>query len=183
MYVPLDKTIEIGLQTEGIENYCKQSLERIPENKIGVVLGAGGNTEEWKHKGWKTMDIDPKHGSDFVGDANLLTEILGNNSQDFIFAEGLPSTSMRENHPGVSEKTLVEEAAKVLKPGGYLIIKAPANEEGDVVKGIKVQNYIEILKENKFNGVVEQSTPISFTLADGTDGGSYRSVMYYARKQ
>jgi predicted SAM-dependent methyltransferase len=184
MHVPLETTIEIGSQIEGVESCCKQALEKIPENSTGIVLGAGRNTEEWREKGWKTLDIDSKHGADFVGDANRLSEIIPKNSLDFVFAEAIPSVSMRENHPGVNEKTLVAESAQVLKPGGYLIIKAPANEGGDLVKGIKVQDYIEILEENNFHGIAEQSEVLSFkTMGEsGEESGSYRSVMYYAKK-
>lgn len=54
---------------------AREATYHLPDDKIGIVLGSGENTPEWKQKGWKTLDIDSSIGADFTVDANYLETV------------------------------------------------------------------------------------------------------------
>jgi hypothetical protein len=105
---------------------AKKALSRMPDGKKGIVLGSGGNTELWKKKGWKTLDIKSKSKADFVADANNLEKAIAPGSRDFLLAEYISFDLTGKK--GVIAKNLIEQSNKVLKIGGILIIETGHHE-------------------------------------------------------
>jgi SAM-dependent methyltransferase len=161
-----------------IVDESREALFSMPEGKQGTVVGSGINTEQWKAKGWKTLDIDPKHRADMIHDANTMTEILPPESQDFIYAELINMDPM--GLKGASPARLLQQFNKVLKPDGKLIIKT-AHIEGESDSTLPNRNkYIELLKKHGFTGVAELG-PIEHYGPEGEIEA--QSVIYYGEKK
>jgi hypothetical protein len=105
---------------------AKKALSKMPEGKKGIVLGSGGNTEIWKKKGWKTLDIKLASKADYIVDANKLEKLIMRASQDFLLAEFISFDPTGKK--GVIAKKLIQQSNKVLKIGGILIIETGHHE-------------------------------------------------------
>ncbi len=105
-----------------ITKFLTDLKENGPKNGIRMlVVGSGINTEGWKSAGAQTLDNNPTSGADYVGDANKLTEVLGETEYDCIFLEkiGINPDPQR----GVNLDNLLPQIFKHLKLGGKLIIQ------------------------------------------------------------
>ena len=152
---------------------CREALARMPEGKTGIVIGSGRNTNEWKYRGWKTLDKDPVFEPDLACDANLMSETVPPGSQDFIFAECLTFDPFGEK--GVVPARLLAEANKVLKTGGKLIIKTAHEEDTSKSKFMTIpdrRRYMYELQKHGFHGISEL----------GKLEGSMQRVIYWGEK-
>ncbi len=157
---------------------CRDAMREMPKTKIGLVLGTGDNTQEWRHKGWVTLDIDPSFSADFTLDANeLLTEIPPE-SLDYICAEAIRMDPNGTN--GVSPSRLLHQANAALKPGGKLIV-ITANVMGyDETTLPEKSEYAHLLQRHGFQGVIELH-PRNFH--EGSTNHFDQKVIYYGVKK
>lgn len=161
----------LQLVTEG-KNIVDNKLS---DDQSGIVLGSGDNTQEWKTKGWFTCDINPKFNPDIVVDANDLDERVVPNSQDCLFAECLRFDSLSRN--GVSPSRLLNQANKLLREGGILVIET-ANFEGIENTNVpKRDRYLSLMAKHGFNAVAEV-----FPYYDMGGGKLDQKVIYYGKK-
>ena len=136
---------------------ARKALTKMPEGKKGIVLGSGGNTNKWRQKGWKTLDIEPKNKADFVADANKMEKAVAPASQDFLFAEFISFDQTGKK--GVVAEKLIEQSGKVLKTGGILIIVTghdegypwpdPLPNKTDFAKFMAKNGFQTVLEANK----------------------------------
>lgn len=132
---------------------CREAMARMPRNKVGIVLGSGDNTASWAERGWVTLDIDPKVDPHFALDANYLTDEIPDSSVDYVCAEAIRIDP--NGIKGVSPARLLEQANRILKPNGKLIIIS-ANVVGyDTTTLPEVGAYARLLKGHGFQGVIE----------------------------
>ncbi len=96
-------------------------LFEMPQGKAGVVLGSGSKSEEWKNRGWYTLDNDPNSGADAIYDANEIAQIIKPDSLDYLYSECITMDTLGIR--GVSPARLLNQANIVLKDGGILAIK------------------------------------------------------------
>lgn len=106
---------------------ANRSLSHMVRGKQGIVLGSGKNTNFWKLVGWKTLDIDPKTGADYIADVNYLGGLVPPQSQDLLFAEHVPFGNNGENR--IKPERLIQQAEAVLKPDGILIVRTILNPD------------------------------------------------------
>ena len=156
-------------------NEARVAMSGLSPNESGIVLGSGDNTLDWKNKSWKTCDIDTKFNTDFNVDANDIADYVQPSSQDFVLAECIRFDKLSQN--GVSPSRLLNQANKILKTGGILIIET-ANFEGlDNAKTPKKDSYIQLMASHGFNAVVEV-----FPYDDIGGGVLDQKVIYYGKK-
>jgi SAM-dependent methyltransferase len=136
-----------------IVDECRDAMRKMPEGHKGIVLGSGDNSSEWRHRGWKTLDIDPMVHADFTADANHLENVLKPASMDYICAEAI---RMDPNGIiGVSPARLLHQANMALKPGGKLII-VTANYGGYTEVTLPEKDkYARLMQRHGFQGVIE----------------------------
>jgi len=156
---------------------CREALNQMPDGKTGVVLGSGQNTEGWKQRGWKTLDIDPADNPDIVYDANHMDQVVAPESLDFIFAEAVRMDV--KGREGVSPARLLQQANETLKMGGKIIIKTAHFENIKSELPIR-QEYVKLLQAHGFHGVAELG-PIIWI--DKEQGKYNQQVIYYGEKQ
>jgi len=170
-----NKEKKLNWEPLNIINDSRLVLQKMPNGKTGIVLGAGPNTKFWKEKGWKTLDIDPKFESDIIQDVNYLENKVAQGSQDYLYAECIKLDS--DWTKGANPVKLLEQANKALKINGTLIIET-ANLEGSQTTTIPSRkSFAEMVATYGFDTVVEISDTNPKNL-------KYREqqAIYYARK-
>lgn len=115
-----------------------RAMQHLPPGKIGLVLGSGQNTQEWKNRGWVTLDIAGKHKADFTADARYTLDLLRRSNQyplDYLIAEGItigerakwfePEKLMQQTvlpaSTGITVEELTDVAHQCLKAGGIFV--------------------------------------------------------------
>lgn len=148
----------------------------MPDGKRGIVLGSGGNTEVWKKKGWKTLDIKPENKADYVADANKMEKAVAPASQDFLFAEYISFDPTGKK--GVIANKLIEQSNKVLRSGGILIIQTGHHEGYPWSDPLPNKtDFSNLMANNGFQTVLEQD---KVEVWAGTV--RQQSVVYYGKK-
>lgn len=167
-----------GLRTTyeplNIVDEAREVLARMPESKSGIVLGSGPNTESWKQKGWKTLDINPASKADYTTDANKLETVISPNSQDFLHAEFIRFDP--KGVEGVGPGRLLQQANKALKDGGIIIVET-AHQEGMPTTLPDRQDFIKKMADHGFQAVAELHE-----IKHPGNGASEQKVVYYGRK-
>ncbi len=149
----------------------------MPEGHCGLVLGSGPNTEVWRTRGWATLDLQARVGADFTADANYLEDIIPPACLDYVCAENIRFDPKGEQ--GVGRGRLLDQANKVLKPGGFLIIQTAHKEN---IPGTTVPDrakYVNQMRDHGFATVVEVSTLYSLP---GAAHMKEQRVVYYGKK-
>jgi curved DNA-binding protein CbpA/SAM-dependent methyltransferase len=157
------------------EMIAKEALNKMPVDKQGIVLGVGGNTENWKEKGWKTLDIDPTTGADFVIDTNYLEKVVPPASQDFLYSEYIKFDP--QGWEGAAPARLLQEANKVLKMNGEFVIKSAIFENVPNVTTPEKETFLKLLKDHGFEVVTEVGEPHKYG-----ENKSEQEITYYAKK-
>ncbi len=152
---------------------CKKVLEKMPEDKKGLILGSGGNTEKWRERGWVTLDIDETCQPDIVGDANYLDD-LDLSDFDYICAECIRFD--RQGKLGVSRGRLLDQANKSMPEGGKLIIMT-SHAEGKDTEVPDRRWFANLMCRHGFKTVVEL-----FPLQTDRKGVKRQKVVYYGEK-
>lgn len=156
-------------------NRGHKAREGLSPNETGIVVGSGENTSDWKEKGWRTCDFNPKFNSDLNVDANDLENYVPEKSQDFILAECVTFDKLSQK--GVSPSRLLNQANKLLKTGGILIVET-ANFEGLDDAGVPKRNkYLDLMARHGFNAVAEV-----FQYDEIGDGILDQKIIYYGKK-
>ena len=155
---------------------AKKALSRMPDGKRGIVLGSGDNTDLWKKKGWKTLDVKPTSKVDFVADANNLEKVIAPSSQDFLLAEYISFDLTGKK--GVIAKNLIEQSNKVLKIGGILIIETGHHEGWPWPDPLPNKtDFANLMANNGFQTVLEQDKVEVWAETVRQQG-----VVYYGKK-
>jgi len=152
---------------------CKQALDKMPRSKRGLVLGSGGNSDEWREKGWLTLDIDESCQPDIVGNANYL-EDLNLSDFDYVCAECIRFD--RKGKLGVSRGRLLNQVNKVMSEGGKLII-ITSHAEGKDTEVPDRRFFANLMGRHGFRTVVEL-----FPLQSDQKGVKRQKVIYYGEK-
>lgn len=160
-----------------IVDECREALYDMPEGKEGIVVGSGPNTELWRAKGWKTLDLDPESNADMILNANEMAGTVAPESQDFVYAEAITMDS--KGVKGASPARLLNQFNKVLKPGGKLIIQT-AHFEGVKTSLPNREGYIKLLQAHGFYGIAELGT---IHYLDETGSKYEQRVVYYGEKK
>jgi hypothetical protein len=162
----------------GIVDECREALSKVPRGKEGIVVGSGSNTESWKARGWKTLDLNPESHADMVLNANWMADAIPPESQDFVYAEAI--TMDPKGVRGASPARLLDQFNKVLKPGGKLIIQT-AHFEGvpETTLPNRVQ-YTKLLQAHGFHGIAELG-PIEHLNRE--EPAYTQQVTYYGEKR
>lgn len=164
-----------------IVDEMRVALSNMPDGKVGVVIGSGGNTMDWKERGWRTLDIDPSSGADLIYDANWLGAIVFPNSVDYLYAECL--TIDPDGVAGVSPARLLNQANRILKQGGILGVKTVSMENPD--EGTTIphrQKFGKAFANHGFNVVVQLHEYFPHPSTPNPDGFAEQRVVYYGRK-
>jgi curved DNA-binding protein CbpA len=176
---PEDKKKLQGLDKEAdtakTELVVGLALNKMPVGKQGVVIGAGGNTENWKERGWKTLDIDPTTGADFIIDANYLEKIASPASQDFLYSEYVKFDP--EGWNGVASARILQQANKILKMNGEFVIKSAIFENVPNITTPEKETFLKLLKDHGFEVVTEMGEPHKYD-----ENKSEQEITYYAKK-
>lgn len=124
-YIELPTNTIASMNAEGLReafeplrvvDQAREALYKMPEGKIGIVLGSGPNTGKWRSRGWVTLDVDPQYGADITGDANYLERFVPDGNLDFVYAECI--TFDPEAKKGVHPVRLLQQANQALRMGG-----------------------------------------------------------------
>ncbi len=157
-------------------NEVRRVMNRMPEGKSGVVLGSGPNTDLWRSRGWKTLDIDQAVGADFTLNANWLEAIsLLIGKQDFILVEYIRMDP--KGIDGVHWVRLLDQARRILKLGGVVSIISGAFENNPRSTLPQRKWYGNKMAQSGFNAVVEMERKI-----DDGSGQTEQRVVYHGRK-
>ena len=155
---------------------AQKALLHMPEGKTGIVLGSGSNTESWKKKGWKTLDIKPDSKADYIADANKMEKAVAPASQYFLYAEFISFDPTGKK--GVIAKKLIEQSSKALKIGGILIIRT-GHHEGypwpDSLPG--KTKFASLMVKSGFQTVLE-----AYKVEIWAEVIKQQSVIYYGKK-
>ncbi len=153
----------------------REVMVHMPEGKRGIVIGSGENSESWRQRGWTTLDIDPSVGADIIADANHLETVIFPRTQDYIYAEYIRFS--REGVDGVHAARLLQQANKVLKNGGHLIIETANFENVPEATLPQRDKFGALMIKHGFEAIVEVDTytPIK-------DDQSYQLVIYHGKK-
>lgn len=168
---------------------CRDAIEKMPQGKDGIVLGAGPNSRGYAHRGWESIDIDPSVSATYTADANHLSEAVNGKQYDFVMAErltlgevaGTPVARVDRDYlePAVGHERLLEQARAVLKDGGRLIIDTV--DFGDTLTNLpKSEAYAALMRKHGFAPVLEVKTIDDFTDPDKRNKGT--EVTWYAEK-
>lgn len=100
--------------------FIKEKLDFIKLRISSVLnMGSGGDTELrafFSGKEYKTLDLDPRSGADFIGDAHQTG--IPDASFDAIISFNL----IEHTH---TPHQVVSEMYRMLKPGGWILISVP----------------------------------------------------------
>lgn len=177
------------LNTEGLRksfeplkivDEAREALSVMPQGKMGLVLGSGSNTSEWRSRGWYTLDLDPESRADITGDANDLEVHVPTGILDFVYAECINFDPKAEQ--GVHSTRLLQQVNKALRNGGELIIRTAhgINVPGRVTVPDK-ETFAGRMVKHGFRTVVESHKFQSFPHPDGGEF-SQQEVVYYGQK-
>ena len=167
--------VRYGWEPLRIVDEGRIAIARMPEGKSGIVIGSGPNTPEWKTRGWRTLDIDPQAGADMTLDANQLETMVPADSQDFLLSEYLTFDQLGKE--GVTPARLLQQANRILKIGGELIIESVSFEnlpESTIPNRLE---FAELMAKHGYDTVVEVGEYYHF----GEDKKEQR-VVYYGKK-
>lgn len=195
--------LKIGLTDKGQEiiEIAEKAKEKMPNDKRGIVLGAGNNTQIWRDKGWETLDIDATCNPDHVLDANNLAASFGDNMFDFVYVEYLTMhpvarTPVRTidkegvdfDEPAVGHKEVLKQSHAALKPGGVLTIETAdfgyieIREKNEPQLIVPVaEEFVELMKELGFEVVLRVDNLSDFTDLEARRDGVH--VIWHARKR
>lgn len=124
---------------------CQTVLEKLPEGKVGIVIGAGNNTPKWRGRGWKTLDINLSTNPDIVADANNLEEALQGIQPDYYYCEDLTFDIYGQR--GVQPTRLLQQANKTLPMNGKLIVKT-ANSVNSETSSLPYDDNFQVAGKN-----------------------------------
>ncbi len=155
-------------------------LERMPAGKDGVVVGSGGNSQMWKDRGWRTLDIDERTGADIIIDANRMSSVIMPRSEDYVFAEAIKFDPKAEE--GVGYGTLLLEANTVLKNGGILIIESAHKENKPSSTLPDRHKFVKWMARTGFDTVAELHQILTVKNPNGGPDIKSQKVIYYGRK-
>jgi curved DNA-binding protein CbpA len=157
----------------------REALEKMPDEKTGIVLGAGDNAKFWSERGWKTLDINPEAGADITMDVNDLSDAIPPHSQDFLFSERMKFDP--DGRDGAGPARLLQQANNSLKDKGELIIKTvdflDKSDPGLTIP--KSAEFMKRLKEHGFEVEVERG---KMELEGVNNNERVQPITYYARK-
>lgn len=153
----------------------REAMARLPQGKKGIVIGSGENTQGWKDRGWKTLDIDPSAQADMTVDANQLETVIMPGTLDFLLAECV--TFDPNGTEGVSPARLLSQANKVLKSGGELIVESASFENAPQARVPNRTPFSELMTAHGFDTTVEVGT---YHHVDELK--TEQRVVYYCRK-
>lgn len=153
----------------------RSAMEQMPQGKKGIVVASGGNTEYWKSKGWKTLDINPDDHADYVADANHMNKVIDVESQDFLLAEC--PTLEPNGMGGIGWGRLLHQANEVLKTGGIMSIKTAAFEGASETTLPPVDWFSETMTQHGFNVTVE-TEPVH----EYSPGKTAQRIIYHGQK-
>ena len=154
---------------------AREVIARMPSNKKGVVIGSGGNTQLWRDKGWRTLDIDVNVRPDVTLDANYLTSEFQPNSQDYILAECITFDPLGKE--GVSPARLLQQANEALKIGGTIIIESASFENEPGATTPNRREFPKQMVDHGFDVVIEIDKIEHY----GTNSSAQR-VIFHGRK-
>jgi hypothetical protein len=161
----------------------RKAMKKMPKDKRGIVIGSGDNTEKWHKKGWETLDFNPIHKTNYIGDANYLSELIGEEDHyNFLFSENVPITMSECSMPvdGIRLENILSQTSGVLKKNGVLIIKTIDFGERKDIDMAPAEKYMPLMEKNGFNAVLEINDLSRFANpCFRTDGVS---ITWYARK-
>ncbi len=147
-------------------------------------------------KGWETNDLLAEYEPTYVGDANDLVSLTnGKNEYDYLLLEWV---SMHEQErrpviaygetkyfePAVGYERILDQASKLLKKGGKLIIQTAdfgnrIFDDGSV-KAVPAERYFPLMRKYGFAPVIEVLSEEHFNDPDERYGGV--QVIYYAER-
>lgn len=139
-------------EMQALFDNCSAAMEQLPEGKIGLVIGAGGNVTKWREAGWQTLDIQANVAADITGDANWLEHHIPPASLDYLVAECVSMSPCGEDNL-VGQARLLQQANLALKPGGKLII-ITAHIAGEPNTLPQPRRYAYLMNNHGFQAVV-----------------------------
>ncbi|MFT4551427.1 MAG: hypothetical protein ACI9S8_000037 [Chlamydiales bacterium] len=179
-----------------INNFLKDMKQL--ENKTGVVIGVGNKQAQWADKGWETLDIDSTYNPTFVMSADNMVEIK-DETKDVLLAEHLRISRFVDGKqlPGANPQQFIEEAHRILKTGGQLIIKTVDHNDGFTYDPNsqstwyttaipKKKLFTEWLqKDDKFDVVIlkGQFRQTNAIVGEGSNIPAQRKIFYIAEKK
>lgn len=151
---------------------------QMPAGESGLVIGSGPHTQEWKKRGWLTLDIEPTDNPDFIQDANTMSTVVHISSQDYVLAEFIRFDN--EGIEGISPDNLIKQSHNILKPGGILVVKT-GNILGLISSTLpKKPDLSRLLLDGGFN-VLTVTEP--YRRIDQPDATIFeQQLVYYAQK-
>ncbi len=158
----------------GILDDGRVAMTRMPEGKTGIVLGSGSNMPEWKARGWRTLDIDPRMGADMIADAGQLEQVAPPNSQDYLAVECMPFDP--SDKKGIPPELLLQQANRALKHGGTLIIESATFDNAPKATIPHRDEFSKLMAKHGFDSIVELGQ------YDHIDDGREQKVVYYGKK-
>lgn len=157
----------------------RKAMYVLPPGKKGVVVGSGKNSFYWKSRGWKTLDIDPNSKADTIADVKNLEHFFIPKSQDYICVEYIPFSSEKNTlYSTADPEVFLQQANKVLKSGGELIIKSAHFEKPSHAGNPNMTVFPDMLAMHGFEVVVEMGTETHMD----PELGRYFEITYHAKK-
>lgn len=156
------------------------ATNQIPGGKSGIVLGSGPHTDEWREKGWQTLDIDARFNPDLKGDAQTLDELTPPGTNDYVLAEHIRFDP--KGVDGVARGALLKQMNLALKDGGVAIV-----ETASIINGGKGQTtpdqpwFLRLMQAHGFDVISVCGKPTKYFDPDGQEVVQ-RKITYYGRK-
>ncbi len=159
---------------------ARSALNKVDDNRAGLVVGSGDNSTMWKQRGWRTLDIDRNSGADIVADANKMDTVIMPGSLDYIYSENIRFDPQAKK--GVGWGKILEQSNRALKKGGILVVCTAHKENKPTATVPDRKKFSKWMARNGFDTVTEVHRIITTPNPNGGPDIKQQRVVYYGRK-